>query len=285
MDIKYRLYPHPVLWEKNDDFNNSKFDCDVVLNREIKKFVLDIQFNLDNENLKNLIRKGKAEYIIHIESPASSYRIVHKAQSENIKITLLDEHLLGKISLCPFIVAKEDISDYFNDDFNEDYSGVVFNLSKGTILAIGTQLTFKVDKENEDLSQVPSIFTIYKKETTEQLPIEIELNDNKIRIGLNIQDYENYYLTVHNNPDVVNAFLIYPVLIYTFERLKESFDDYSDYRWFKALEKMFEKYSFKLSDDIVNSETSIYLAQMVMSFPISKAFLSISMDEENGGEE
>lgn len=285
MDIKYRLYPHPVLWEKNDDFNNSKFDCDVVLNREIKKFVLDIQFNLDNENFKNLIRKGKAEYIIHIESPASSYRIVHKAQSENIKITLLDEHLLGKISLCPFIVAKEDISDYFNDDFNEDYSGVVFNLSKGTILAIGTQLTFKVDKENEDLSQVPSIFTIYKKETTEQLPIEIELNDNKIRIGLNIQDYENYYLTVHNNPDVVNAFLIYPVLIYTFERLKESFDDYSDYRWFKALEKMFEKYSFKLSDDIVNSETSIYLAQMVMSFPISKAFLSISMDEENGGEE
>ena len=48
---------------------------------------------------------------------------------------------------------------------------------------------------------------------------------------------------------------------------------------------MFEKYSFKLSDDIVNSETSIYLAQMVMNFPISKALLSISMDEENGGEE
>ena len=78
---------------------------------------------------------------------------------------------------------------------------------------------------------------IYKKETNEQLPVEIELNDNKIRIGLNIEDYQNYYLTVHSNSDVINAFLIYPVLIYTFERLKESFDEYSDYRWFKALEK------------------------------------------------
>ena len=36
MDIKCRLYPHPVLWEKNDDFNHSRFDCDIVLKRNQK---------------------------------------------------------------------------------------------------------------------------------------------------------------------------------------------------------------------------------------------------------
>ena len=42
MDIKYKLFPYPVLWNKNDDYKTSTFDCDIQLQREIKKFNLKV---------------------------------------------------------------------------------------------------------------------------------------------------------------------------------------------------------------------------------------------------
>lgn len=117
------------------------------------------------------------------------------------------------------------------------------------------------------------------------MPVEVELNDDKIRIGLNITDYQNYFVNVQSKSNVVNAFLIYPILIFAFERLKESFDEYTEYRWFRALERMFNKYSKSLDEDLVNAKTSIELAQQVMNLPISKALFDIISEDEIGGDE
>lgn len=283
MDIKYKLYPYPVLWNKLDDYNTSKFDCEIKLQREIKKFVLNVEFNLDNKQLEEMIEKNLVEYVLHIESPATSYRILEKSAAKTMNIILNDERLLGKISLCPFIVAKQELKDFSNEDWNEDYKGSIFSVSKGTILAIGTQQTFTVDKENEDLSTVPSIFTMYKKETAEAMPVEVEVNSDKIQIGLNILDYDRYATTKYDTEDsvnIVNAFLIYPVLVFMFERLKENFEEYVEYRWFKAINKMLDKYSMKLDEDFVGSKSSLELSQILMGFPVSKALFSLEKLKE-----
>lgn len=284
MDIKYKLYPHPVLWDKLDDYQNSRFDCSIDIEREIKKFTLNVRFEIDNKDIKNLIDNGYAEFVLHIESPATSYRLVKSTSKDFLKFALYDEHLLGRISLCPFIVAKQDIKAYTSDDLSQDYNGATFDLQKGTIIAIGSQFDFKVDKEKEDLSSVQSIFTIYKKETTEDMPMEIELCSNKIRIGLNIPDYENYNINVRNMPDVINAFVIFPALIYTFEQLKSGFDDFKEYRWFQAIERIFKKYSMEFNQETLESTTSLELSQKIMSMPISKALNRISLID-NVGEE
>ncbi|MDO4793674.1 MAG: hypothetical protein Q3993_05785 [Filifactor alocis] len=279
MDIKFKLYPHPVLWDKVDDYKTSEFECDIEMQREIKKFVLIVRFKLKNQELQKMIEVGLAEFVLHIESPASSYRILEKSAVEEIKVILPDDKLLGRISLCPFVVAKEDVSDFYNSDWNEDYKGVRFQVSKGTVLAIATQQSFTVDKEPDDLSDLPSIFTIYKKETTEDMPVEVEIHSPKIRIGLNIKDYENYAPTKYGTQDsvnIVNAFLIYPALIFIFERLKEGLEEYEDYRWFKAIQRMFQQYSVKLDYDLVSSVSSLELAQKLMSLPVSKGLVSLA---------
>lgn len=283
MDIKFKLYPHPVLWDRVDDYNKSKFDCDIKMRRDIRKFTFDVDFILDNEELENMIKDNLAEFVLHIESPASSYRILEKTSFRYLRINLLDEKILGKISLCPFIIAKEDIKDYCNNDWNEEYRGFKFNISKGSILAIGSQYNFTVEKEKEELSNLPSIFTIYKKETTEEIPIEVEINSEKIKIGLNIKDYEKYSPTKYGTEDninIVNAFLIFPTLLYVFEQLKENFEEYEEYRWFKSIGRMLNKYSLKLDYDLVSSKSSLELAQKLMNFPVSKALVSL----ENIGE-
>ena len=273
MDIKYKLYPHPVLWDRVDDYKESTFECDIKMHRDIRRFVFDVNFQLKDKNIEEMIEQDLAEFVLHIESPASSYRILEKSNSNKMKITLSDDKILGKISFCPFILAKQDIDNYQNNAWNDDYSGVKFLLSKGSILAIASQFNFTVSKEAE-LSTLPSIFTIYKKETTEDMPMEIEINSDKIRIGLNIKDYENYSASKYFNENmvnIVNSFLIFPTLIYVFERLKEGLEDYEDYRWFQSIDKMFRKYSMKLDLDLVKSQNSYELAQRLMSFPVSKS--------------
>lgn len=290
MEIKNRLYPHPVLRENNDDYINSSFEMDLSYERDIKRLKLNISFKLNNKTLEKMILDEKAQYVIHIECPKTSYRKIitttEKILSENLK----DENILGKIQVTSFIVVKENILDYENESFNSDYFGMKFNLEKGTILAIGDSYKIDVDKEKESLGNVPSIFTICKKMTTEETGINIEYNMNKIRIDLNISDYERYTQLVSSSNqfiDIINCSLIFPTLIYVFEKLKNEFDEIeeSDYRWFKALKNIFEKYGYRFNQELFENETSLQLAQKILDFPFSKSLIALQFGLDEGVEE
>ena len=68
MKINNRLFTYPILSENNNDYVNGSFDVEVshkmidVLNLQLK---FDIKMNCDA--LKDLINKGFAKYVIHIE--------------------------------------------------------------------------------------------------------------------------------------------------------------------------------------------------------------------------
>lgn len=290
MEIKNRLYPHPVLRENNDDYINSSFEMDLSYERDIKRLKLNISFKLNNKTLEKMILDEKAQYVIHIECPKTSYRKIitttEKILSENLK----DENILGKIQVTSFIVVKENILDYENESFNSDYFGMKFNLEKGTILAIGDSYKIDVDKEKESLGNIPSIFTICKKMTTDETGINIEYNMNKIRIDLNIFDYERYTQLVSSSNqfiDIINCSLIFPTLIYVFEKLKNEFDEIeeSDYRWFKALKNIFEKYGYRFNQELFENETSLQLAQKILDFPFSKSLIALQFGLDEGVDE
>ena len=281
MDIKYKLFPYPVLWNKNDDYKTSTFDCDIQLQREIKKFNLKVHFKLDNTELAEMIRNEEVEYILHIESSATSYRLVKNTKNDNLSFELIDKNLLGKINLCPFIVAKKDLIDFTNSDWNSEYDNTKFKIYKGSILAIGTQQSFSAERENDDLSHLPSIFMICKKETDEKSPIEINLSSDKIRIMLNINDYNNYSNFKFGNNDninIINSFLIFPTLVFAFEKLRENFEEFKEYRWFSSIKKIFEKYYKSFNEDLFKSDsvTSFELAQEILELPISKSLISLN---------
>ncbi len=275
MDTKFKNYPHPVLWDKNDDYQNSYFDCDISHKLDGQKFLVKLKYKLNNKGLKDLIENNQAEYLVRIESLSSCYRTMKATAKDDDTITLDDKNLLGRITFSPYIVAKEDIPSFTNDDWNIDYSGEDFYIERGTILAEGSPSYFFVDKENDDLSAVPSIFTIVKREVKEDIPMGVELNENKIIINLNYADYERYSRRVVENTDTVNAVVIFPALIYVLEKIKEDFDDYLDYRWFKALEKALLRHNLKLSKDLFSSRSSLELAQKIMNSPVSNALNDI----------
>ena len=44
-------------------------------------------FDIDNAHINNLIDEGKAEFVLHIESPATSYRLAKCTNQKSMKIT------------------------------------------------------------------------------------------------------------------------------------------------------------------------------------------------------
>ncbi|ONI42808.1 hypothetical protein AN639_02305 [Candidatus Epulonipiscium fishelsonii] len=276
MNIKYKLYPYPVLWNANDDYVSSSFSCNMNIENQKKQVIVNVEFNLNNSSLEKLIQNGKAEYVVHIESSSCFYRTSKSTSDTKMQITLEDSNLLSKIELSSFIVAKTDIVNYSDRNFNADYAWTSFKIEKGSILAIGEQYSANIEKELESFSKIESIFTIYRKNVDDNMTMGIDLDNNKICIELNIKDYDHYVNRASTCPNILNSILIFPTLIYAFERLKESFDDYTDYSWLKSMQNAFKKYNLKLDQNTVNEYTSIELAQKIMQFPVSKALTDLN---------
>ena len=289
MEIKYRLYPYPVLWNKNDDYKKpSKFLVEIEAKENFKNIKLKINFLLKDKEIENLIKENKAEYVVHIEATSTYFRELISTREAEINYDLKDNDILGRLQMSFFILAKEDILDYKNSNFNEDYSGDSFNLKKGNIIAIADSYRFDIEKNDDNLEKVSSIFSICQKETVEQTGMTVDMNSDKIRIALNKTDYINYHQLSQNsnNINIINSIIILPALIFIFEQLKKDFDenDFSDYKWFRALGKIFEKNNQSLNKELLENQLSIDLAQRILNYPIERAFNSLK-DENDGDDE
>ena len=290
MEIKYKLYPYPVLWNKNDDYKMpSEFSAEIKTEENFKNTKLKIKFFLKDKEIEKLIRENKAEYVVHIEGTRTYFRDFISTRETEITYDLKDRDILGKLEINFFILAKQDIKGYRNDNFNEDYSSEAFNLKKGNIIAIADGYRFDIEKNDDELGKISSIFSICKKETVEQTGMTVDMSDEKIRIGLNITDYVNYS-QLSQNPnkvDSVNSIIIFPALIYIFEQLKKDFTetDYTEYKWFRALENIFKKNGQELNKELLENEISIDLAQRVLNYPIERAFNSLTNEDEGDDEE
>ena len=290
MEIKYKLYPYPVLWNKNDDYKMpSEFSAEIKTEENFKNTKLKIKFFLKDKEIEKLIRENKAEYVVHIEGTRTYFRDFISTRETEITYDLKDRDILGKLEINFFILAKQDIRGYRNDNFNEDYSSEAFNLKKGNIIAIADGYRFDIEKNDDELGKISSIFSICKKETVEQTGMTVDMSYEKIRIGLNITDYVNYS-QLSQNPnkvDSVNSIIIFPALIYIFEQLKKDFTetDYTEYKWFRALENIFKKNGQELNKELLENEISIDLAQRVLNYPIERAFNSLTDEDEGDDEE
>ena len=109
MDIRSKLYPYPVLSSANDDYTGSSFTFTPNISKGPREVVFDFALNLQDSTLQQLIGEGQAEFVIHIECPYTAFREIIRCSSESCSRHIVESRLNGKVSVCAFIVAKQDI--------------------------------------------------------------------------------------------------------------------------------------------------------------------------------
>lgn len=287
MDIRFRLYPHPVLSSISDDYRTSmEFSCDVK--KGIRELIFTMDTKTDDDGIQALINEDKAEYAYHIECPLTSFRTIIRSSEASVVRHIPERDLNGLVSVCCFIIAKENLIGYKNVNFNPDYAGLSFDIDRGSILGIGGQSNITVTKEIDDLAKIPSIFSICRSADDSDTSMKINVDSDKIAIILNSHNFQSYKVMI-SMPSMISVFhsmIIMPALIYVFEMLRrEGVEEYLSKRWCQGLRKALERSNIELNAETLENIPSFELAQKILDLPVNRALNDISTVGENESED
>lgn len=281
MEIRNRLFPYPVLCMENDDYVNCGFNIRIKQTEKLKDIALQFDVDLDNKELLQLVREGKAEYLVHVECSNTSFRKVVRNAGNSFTYRIPKAKVNKEVYLVGMVVAKQTITNFYSSNFNEDYDEPV-EFAKGSILAYRNLPRIIVLKNYEELASDDSFFTIVCKNSGQDIdePVTFDLNGNKIKIFVDDSIY-NEYVKFHTNPvmkPLMISMLVMPALAYVIEEVRsDGIENYVSCYWYQKIKKYCELQGKRFVEDIIDGDsTSIEIAQEMLQLPLGKAFRNLS---------
>lgn len=276
MVIKNRLFPYPVLCGDTDDYaETTEFAIEPKLTETPHELIFKYDFLLACDSLETLLRKGAAEYVLHIECSATAFRIALKSGVPHIEYRLPKARVNGEINLVAMIVAKGTITNYTSKDLNEDYAGEQLSFSKGAILAYQQLPPIYVTKKTDLLANNESFFTVIKQpslDPNEIKPLTFNLNSSKIQILVDEKTYAAFIRYQHTKA-IAMAMLVLPALTYMITEVSNNPGIYANYPWFQQLSKYYSAQGLDFIADIINKdENPVNIAQEMLQNPVSNAY-------------
>ena len=277
MKLRNSLTPYPILCGFNADYKDSSFDASIRFTSSSGKIKGDIAFRLDNEEMKELIKQGKAVYLVHVESPLASYRKKFTSKEDHLQLTIEKEELASLIEVCTFVVATTDIEGYHSASFNTFDSDLRVALSKGNILAIGLAQEIELERKNGSPSDADSLIKIRKNTSGRPASIYVDTdNDDCILLGLNEDLFDLYCETARGKyKQSVFSMLFLPAMVVILERMIEDYAgeerNLEEKKWYKPIVELLDKNGYALDSLSLEDDTALEAAQVIFKNPISAA--------------
>lgn len=291
MQIKNKYYPYPVIAAGNDSYEDATFTSDADYAIDAHNVKLTLCAETDNQLLNDMIKNGSVKYAHHIECQQTCFRKLILTD-EKIHEEIIHESLLnGIVQVCTFLMADEDLVGYANPNFAKDYRGIKFNLDRGCVMAIGSQINIAINKDKEDLSRTSSIFSIRRDHDPSHTELQVSTTGSKI-VVLIPEKTCNQYLNLSNQAmfvPVLHSMVIMPALMQVLSELKEAAQqnmlyNYEDLRWYRGLKKTAEKLEIKFDQEALSQINAFKVAQQFLDTPVVKALANICSGEgeDNG---
>lgn len=205
-------YPYPVIRSYVEDYKTTIFTGKLTVNLQPDCYLIRPEFEINNQSIAEYIEQGKLIYGLEILSPATWYRKLQTV-TENKSIRLNPILVHERVELIPCIIANKDIKEFTNDDFEDEYRGIKFQIHAGDIIAIGEARSFDALYQNDVIKNGSSIVSIGGDETTKE--IICDYSGSVITITLPGEQYDDYkecgYLKAKYK--TLNAILTVPALV------------------------------------------------------------------------
>lgn len=289
--MKNKNYPHPVIrFESenalNDDYKSTAcFDVEISQRVDNLNYHFNCEFHLKDSNLELLLAEEKVAFAVKIACSTTRFRQVFSFNDFSGYFSLPAGKLERIVTLESFIVSKTTIENFYSENFSEDYEGEKFKVFSGDILAEGPHFSFDIDKKNDSLAKIPSIFTIIQG--SKKTNPDVVIQEEKIVIVLNKDDFNHYknLKSLHNQYSYLAALsstlFILPAMVMIIEDLKkeiekldndrQSYDELIEqkeysYRWFKVINANLKNIGIDLFE---NTDSSLSIAQQILGDPLS----------------
>jgi hypothetical protein len=285
VQIKNKYYPYPVIAYGNDSYDGSEFITDANYSHDAHYFKFQLESALSDECLKQMIAAGSVKYAHHIECQQTCFRTLVLTDKPVEEFKVHETKLNGLVQICSFLMADQDIPNYSNPSFSRDYKGFKFNIDRGCVLAIGSQINMIINKEKEELANASSIFSIRRNLDPAATELQVSTTEQKIVIRIPEKTC-NQYLNVSTTTllPVLHAMVIQPALMQVLYELKEASKKHDLYifegfRWYRALRKTAEKQELKFDETSISSMDVFKMAQKLLDSPVIKAMSTICSGE------
>jgi hypothetical protein len=279
-----REFPHPLLAANRDDY----IDCNFSIaegnhTTDDKEFVFSFGYELNCPGLEAYLQEGKAYALISVASIAAKFRSSFRFDTSNndIHINIRKNDLVKSVEFQAFIIANGDDRFSLPEHNKAYYEGASFELRKGDILAESGIVKIELD-DSELQKPLTSIFNIVQAPPEQIEPIVPNFYDDKIQISVSQATYLAYDSLRREHSSIrrnLSAVITLPVLVEAIELMcTESEDDtdgsneYSNYRWFRALDKRFSQFGIDIFDDTLSRTT---IANKIYGDIIKDAVVSV----------
>ena len=250
-------FPNPVLALGRDDYIESCYFYTAFKEESItvgkENITIPIKYALKCDGLQSLVANGNAAVVITVKSSAASYSRLFRfpADTTELTINIPKFEVVNRMEITGSVIATHNMEQFScPGEFNDLYFGAsTFEIRKGDILATeDTRVIYVDDSELE--KPISSIFDITERDDIKSY-IEPYFEDQKIIIYLKKELYELYYKFKDFNNGALRRYaagiIVYPVLVEAityiishYQSQKDGVDelaDYSENRWFRAIEK------------------------------------------------
>ena len=228
-----------------------------------------------------------------IECAQTGFRKVIQTEEVSKVYRLLSKVVNGKLQICPFIVAVNDLKSYTSQDFHEDYKGVAFDIEAGCVMAVGKMVTVDISKDIDDLANIPSIFNISKNPDESCKQMLVDMSQRKIIIKLPLNDFYSCK-ALNATPlaqPILSSLTVVPALVYVLEELRalpiQERSENSDTLWYKVLSKaLITQFDCDIESEEFNNQNCLELAQKLINNPVTDAFTFLTSSfGASGGDE
>lgn len=272
--IKNKLYGYPVLTNYTDDFVGVEFEAGTTGELEIYNSFSKIHFQVLNSdsNLNTLIKENKAKIITNLYCKETKYRKIFELNRGISEIIVDNKEINKNVSINTYIVATENINDYYSENFNNDYSKMKFSISKGNILAFGKEENFFIEKDINEFTKMNSVISIAKNPDNSE-EMKVDYSNDKIKILISDKDFNIYSEVSKFETPILLSMIVVPALMYVLDEIsKDDTDiyDIQDKRWYRIIcKKTLAITGREFSPELIKNHGSLELIQKLFEFPIS----------------
>lgn len=276
MRIKNRLSPYPILDNYGDDYVDSYLNAEFDIRTQFSEVYGKIEFDLENDEIKELIKQEKAAYTVHIECPSTCFRKVVSSYEPEVEFRFDTNIIATVIEIRTFIILTEDIYGYSSKKFHPDYQGETFDLSKHQMIAIGPAEDHDVKKDDRDLDSLPSIIRIVKLDDKKKGSLSVNTdNDDCVIVGLDKESFELYaQLGKSAFKSTIFSMVLLPALMVIVQRMymNKDNDDITSLHWYQVIENLLKNNGFSIENINVENDSLLTVCQAIFADPIAKGF-------------
>lgn len=252
-------FPYPVLSSDNNDYIDSSFSIEGMMEPEIENGTIRIplKYYLNSNGLTDMIKNKKAQVLIYCESPNSSFRKIERYDfdMDEIVLEIAASNLSQLLKIKGMIISNDFFDDFCFDEHNKELFGdFKFKINKGDILAISN--LFEVELDSVDpLANKPSVFSIRPDDDAKDA-IRVDYQDVKIDIFLRREIYDQYQ-ELRDEPalrTVLASYFVLPALVEVLCFIKNGVsDDDEDIKskpWYISITNRLKALKINLQDQV-----------------------------------